>query len=234
MNYLVAYVLLLTAFAQAQAQSLDEYGRPTAAATPTPVKEITQATTFEKLPNNLQTFLFTSLPLSPVKDVILPAKTEVTFQLPGEFNKLEDIIVTNINSAKLEVLFNSRAITSQRIAQALVQAKLNGKTVVGILDEKPEGISRYNAPSYFTINNLPIFFDSAESDNSNNYLLIDRKKLIITSFDWTRSSNVSTSGNIFSIEDPGIAIAYYNGWINQLRQSTVPPKTQAILNTLTK
>lgn len=216
------------------AQTLDEYGRPKAIATPKPETAIKHNTTFTKLPNNLQTFIYQSLPLSPIKEVILPAKTEVIFQIPGEFNKLEDKIVSNINSAKLEVLFNSRAITSQKIAQALVQAKLNGKTVVGILAEKPSGIGRYNAPSYFTINNLPIFFDSAVGDNSNNYLVIDRSKVLVTSLDWTKGSNSQTSGNIFIIEDPGIVIAYYNGWINQLRQSTVPAKTQAILNAITK
>jgi len=198
-------------------------------ASPTPEPTIIKASNASDLTN----FIFQALPLSPIKEILLPKDCQIGFTNESSETTMEDIIVSYIDKASREVLFCTTAITSPKIAAALVAAKARGATVSGIMTESPNGIRNYNAPSYFMINNVPIFFDPTKEENQNNYLVLDREGVLVTASDWSVSA-LSGSNSYFAIKDPGIAIAYYNGWVNQLSTTIVPALTNSVLRTIMK
>jgi len=196
------------------------------AQTPTPTPELKKSNA-----SDLTNFILQTLPLSPAKDILLPRDCEITFNYPGALSNLAEKIVKYIDNAKVEVLFSTNAVTVREIAAALVAAKQRGLIVAGVLTESPASISGYNAPSYFMISNLPIFFDTSEEENFSNFLIIDRKAVVLSSGNWTQRE-LTGSANLLLISDPGITIAYYNAWIGQMQNARVPALTQSILRTI--
>jgi hypothetical protein len=195
---------------------------------PPPAREF-QASNASELIN----LIYQALPLSPLKKVLLPPEVEVSFNFTPGTDQSENLtakILEKLAEAESEILFSSGALTVQEIAAALVEKKLQGKIVVGIMSESPSGMKNYTAPSYFIVNNLPIFFDRSKLVNGNNFFIIDRQAVIIVSTNMSRTQLNESSSNVLYIKDPGVAVAYYNAWIEQLRTSSVPKITQSILN----
>lgn len=183
--------------------------------------------------SDLTNFIMQALPLSPAKEVLLPRDCEISFNYPGAQTNLIAKIVEAIDNANVEVLFSTNAVTVKEIAAALVAAKQRGLIVAGVMTESPATISGYNAPSYFMISNLPIFFDTSEEENFNNFIIIDRRAVLLSSGNWTQRQ-LSGAANLLLISDPGITIAYYNAWIGQMQNGKVPALTQSILRTIMK
>lgn len=225
MKYILAiltiFALVTPAFAEVNLDGTSEA---------TPGKKTRKDLMFEF--KDLANVVYSALPLAPVRELTMPQGVEVKFNFPGNNEEIEDYVVKAIDSAEMEILFNQTAITSQRIAAALVNAKLNGKTVAGIIELSPLGIVNYNAPGFFILNNIAIFYDSSEGHNTNNYCIIDRTRVITGSLDWTKNSDTKDSGNIISIKDPGVVTAYYNAWVRQLTTTYVPKATEVILHTI--
>jgi len=182
--------------------------------------------------SELINFIYQALPIVPMKKVLLPPEIEVGFNFTPGTDQSEDLIqkiVSRIKSAQREVLFSTGALNVKEIAAALVEKKLEGKIVVGIMSESPNSIKNYTAPSYFLVSNLPIFFDRSKLVSGNNFFVIDREIVVLASTNLTETQLAESSSNLLVIKDPGIAVAYYNAWIEQLRTSAVPRITQSIL-----
>lgn len=180
----------------------------------------------------LRSAIFQLLPLTPIKEVSLPDSIQVYFQYPGHDDNFEEIIVDGINNARLEVLFNQRVITSERVANALVAAKQRGVVIAGILEEDPTNVRNYNAPNFFIQNNIAIFFDTSHpGENKNHYSIIDRKVVYTGTLDWTGLAQTD-SGNLLVISDPGIVVSFYNAWVTQLGSTKIPEKTEQLIRTL--
>lgn len=197
---------------------------------PPPAREFQSSNASE-----LINLIYQALPLSPMKKVLLPPEVEVGFNFTPGTDQSENLaakILEKLDKAEREILFSTGALTVQDIAAALVEKKLQGKIVAGIMSESPSGMKNYTAPSYFIVNNLPIFFDRSKLFNGNNFFIIDREAVLIISTNMTHTQLGESSSNILYIKDPGVAVAYYNAWIEQLRTSAVPKLTQSILNTI--
>ena len=183
--------------------------------------------------SDLINVIYQALPLMPTKEVLLPKEVQIKFNSPGQTDGvLSKFICDRIGVAKKEIIFSAGVITDKDIAGLLVSQKLQGRIVTGIITESPPGIKNYTAPSYFLVNNLAIFFDSSKIINGNNFIIIDREEVILLSCTMTPSMMNGSNSSAISIKDPGVVVAYYNAWIDQLRASTVPKVTQAILNTI--
>lgn len=229
-------ILLGITFSQsASAQSLDGTG-----SIPKPPPAELKTSNASELIN----LIYQALPLAPMKKILPPKEIQVYFNIPnytadGELNsdtkgELSKQIVELLKKAKSEVIFSAGIITDKDIAGTLVSKKLEGVVTAGIITESPPGIKSYTAPSYFIVNNLPIFFTPGKTINTNNFIVIDRTTVILVSGPMTRSSLEDGNSSVMVITDPGIAVAYYNAWVEQLSKSRVPRVTQSILNTLAK
>jgi phosphatidylserine/phosphatidylglycerophosphate/cardiolipin synthase-like enzyme len=182
--------------------------------------------------SELINLIYQALPLMPMKKVLLPPEIETGFNFTVGTDQSENLIqkiVDRINSAQREIIFSTGAMNVKEIAAALVEKKLEGKIVVGIMSESPSGMKNYTAPSYFLVSNLPIFFDRSRVVSGNNFFIIDREIVVLVSTNMTETQLTESSSNILVIKDPGIVVAYYNAWIEQLRTSAVPRITQTIL-----
>lgn len=197
---------------------------------PPPAREFQKSNASE-----LINLIYQALPLSPMKKVLLPPEVEVSFNYTPGTDQSENLtakILAKLDKAEREIIFSTGALTVQDIAATLVEKKLQGKIVVGIMSESPSGMKNYTAPSYFIVNNLPIFFDRSKMVNGNNFFVIDREAVLIVSTNLTRTQLGESSSSILYIKDPGVAVAYYNAWVEQLRTSAVPRVTQSILNAI--
>jgi hypothetical protein len=195
---------------------------------PPPAREF-QASNASELIN----LIYQALPLMPIKKVLLPPEVEVSFNYTAGTDQSDNLtakILEKLEKAEREIIFSTGALTIQDIAATLVEKKIQGKIVVGIMSESPSGMKNYTAPSYFIVNNLPIFFDRSKLVNGNNFFVIDREAVLIVSSNLTHTQLGESSSNILYIKDPGVAVAYYNAWVEQLQTSSVPKITQSILN----
>lgn len=89
-------------------------------------------------------------------------------------------IIIEINSAKHEILVQAYFFTSKAIDKALMEARKRGVKVETIRFKK-------KLPDYISNAGIPTSFSTANSTSNHNIIIIDRRILIIGSFDFTET-----------------------------------------------
>lgn len=123
----------------------------------------------------------------------------------------EAAIVKEIQSAKQSIYVQAYSFTSPSIAQALITAKNNGVAVAILLD-KSDVNGKGSQYSQFISNNMNVLIDDKHAIAHNKVMIIDHKKVLTGSFNFTTAAEKSNAENSLHITDANLAKMYLDNW----------------------
>ena len=126
-------------------------------------------------------------------------------------SRCTDEIVSAIASAQKSILVQAYGFTSAPIAKALVAAHKRGVEVRVILD-KSNLRQGYSSARFLENMGIPTLVDSEHSIAHNKVMVIDDRRVITGSFNFTTSAEERNAENIVFIDDSTIAAAYTRNW----------------------
>ncbi|MGV8169242.1 MAG: phospholipase D-like domain-containing protein [Candidatus Nanoarchaeia archaeon] len=115
-------------------------------------------------------------------------------------------ILSELNAANTSVYFMTFTFTDKDIANVLVNKKVDGLEVRGVI-ESYQGRTYWVYPQ-LTEANIPIVLDEEKSLQHNKVFIIDNKTVITGSFNPTKSADTKNDENIIIIRQPDIVQQY--------------------------
>jgi len=120
-----------------------------------------------------------------------------------------------IKEANNSILFGLFTLTQEELADALLTADQNGVDVHGIIDKGNEG----NADKSLLIKGIDIVYGPKSTIFHHKYAILDWKKVVTGSYNWTYSAEAKNDENILIIDDSTIAKAYVNEWLTRYQEN---------------
>ena len=147
-------------------------------------------------------FLFCLLPYSF-------ANVSVCFNPPS---KCGNFIVEQIKEAKQSIYVQAYGFTSKNILNALIEAKNRGVEIEIILDRSNFHKKKQNIIRLLESNQIRIYQDKVAGIAHNKIMIIDSKKVITGSFNFTENAEKNNAENVIILDDINVANKYYQNW----------------------
>ena len=122
------------------------------------------------------------------------------------------LILDAISSAHDTIRVQAYSFTARPIAEALVEAHRRGVDVAVIVD-KSQNSERYSVMSLLSEANIPLYVDYCCAIAHNKVMVIDGKKVVTGSYNFTQSAELRNAENLLVIDDTKMAKAYLDNWI---------------------
>ena len=116
-------------------------------------------------------------------------------------------IVKYISKTKVSLDIQAFTFTSAPIAKAVLDVYKKGVPVRIILDSD-EATSKYSSATFFTNMGIAIKIDKKHAIAHNKIIIIDQKRVITGSFNFTNQAETSNAENLLVINRPDIAKLY--------------------------
>ena len=142
----------------------------------------------------------------------LASKLDVCFTPPSGCSEK---IIEEINSSKVSVYVQAYGFTSKTIADSLIKAHLRGVKVQVILDRSNMSKKGYSKLMDLKEAGVDISLDIVPGIAHNKVMIIDEKKVITGSFNFTEAADKRNSENVIIIEDKETVKQYLNNWYNR-------------------
>jgi phosphatidylserine/phosphatidylglycerophosphate/cardiolipin synthase-like enzyme len=142
------------------------------------------------------------------------------------------LITQIIAQTQKSIAVQAYSFTSFSIAKALVKAQQRGVEVKIILDKAWLADNKQNkraraAIMYMYQQQMPLWVDYEPSIAHNKIMIIDDKRVITGSFNFTNAAEKYNAENVLIIESPVLAKQYLNNWQKRFAVSlAVPPYTK--------
>jgi phosphatidylserine/phosphatidylglycerophosphate/cardiolipin synthase-like enzyme len=162
-------------------------------------------------------FTFHTYSSLSTKQVFEPAGWRLYFSPNGGSTQA---IVKSLNEAKASVLVQAYSFTSDRIAEALVNAHHRGLTVEVILDRSQVRVKRGQV-NYLIDSGISVYIDAAHAIAHNKVIVIDDATVITGSFNFTVAAELYNAENLLIIQDKDLAAQYTANW-NKHREHSKP------------
>jgi len=138
------------------------------------------------------------------------AYAEISKVLFSPKGGIRNDIITQIKSAKKEILVQAYVFTDKKIANELITKKNEGLNIIVILD-KSNLKYKYSALKLLTDNNIITYIDDQHPIAHNKIIIIDNNKVLTGSYNFTTSADTKNAENYLVIENDDITI---NKFIN--------------------
>ena len=142
----------------------------------------------------------------------LASKLDVCFTPPSGCSEK---IIEEINSSKVSIYVQAYGFTSKTIADSLIKAHLRGVKVQVILDRSNMSKKGYSKLMDLKEAGIDISLDIVPGIAHNKVMIIDEKKVITGSFNFTEAADKRNSENVIIIEDKETVKQYLNNWYNR-------------------
>lgn len=142
----------------------------------------------------------------------LASKLDVCFTPPSGCSEK---IIEEINSSKASIYVQAYGFTSKTIADSLIKAHLRGVKVQVILDRSNMSKKGYSKLMDLKEAGIDISLDIVPGIAHNKVMIIDEKKVITGSFNFTEAADKRNSENVIIIEDKETVKQYLNNWYNR-------------------
>lgn len=109
-----------------------------------------------------------------------------------------DAIVSEIASARSEILVQAYSFTSVPVAKALLDARKRGVRIEVVLD-KSQRRERYSSADFLVHGGIPTYIDDRHSIAHNKIMIFDRNTLITGSFNFTKAAEEKNAENLLVI-----------------------------------
>jgi phospholipase D len=150
-----------------------------------------------------------------------PAKTDkinICFTPPSGCGSL---IAQQIVSAKESILVQAYGLTSDMIIHQLKEAHARGVKVKILLDGGNLSDNREVFEEFKKLG-IYVYYDKMPGIAHNKVMIIDHKKVITGSFNFTHAADKRNAENVILIDDADIAKIYTQNWHNRALQNAVP------------
>lgn len=134
--------------------------------------------------------------------------------------KCQQKIISLIKSAQHSIRLQAYSFTDPLIADALLTAKSNGVDVEIIFDKSNKSNKRSKA-SLVSTGGIPVYIDSPAGIAHNKVIIIDSKKVITGSYNFSAAAYKRNAENLIVIENPQLAQQYLVNW--QYRKALSTP-----------
>lgn len=142
----------------------------------------------------------------------LASKLDVCFTPPSGCSEK---IIEEINKSKTTIYVQAYGFTSRTIADSLINAHLRGVKVQVILDRSNMSKKGYSKLMDLKEAGIDISLDIVPGIAHNKVMIIDEKKVITGSFNFTEAADKRNSENVIIIEDKETVKQYLNNWYNR-------------------
>ena len=143
------------------------------------------------------------------------AKTEVYFSLSDNPQKE---IIKNINQAEAFINIAMYIFTDREIALPLIKARERGVKVRVYLDQDQVDY-KYSQSRFLVQKGIKTRISTNNYIMHNKFAIIDNRRLLTGSYNWTFSANNRNDENLMVIDDPEIIARYQNQfeklWLNK-------------------
>ncbi len=143
---------------------------------------------------------------------ITPSQAAATLQVcftPG--GDCTDRIVDAIGRAQARVLVQAYSFTSAPIAKALRDAYKRGVDVEVILDSS-QASAKYTGADFLANAGIPVRIDRRHAIAHNKVMVIDGRRVLTGSFNFTKAAQEKNAENLLLIEDQDLARQYAENW----------------------
>lgn len=121
------------------------------------------------------------------------------------------LIAQQIKDAKHSIFMQAYSLTSIPIITGLVKAKSRGLTVRVILDRSHLS-EEMDALNTLTKAGIEVIIDKMAGIAHNKVIVIDKRKVITGSFNFTKAADYRNAENLLLIENKKIAEIYLKNW----------------------
>lgn len=138
-------------------------------------------------------------------------------------------IVNELSNATTSIDIATYQLTSEPIAEATAAAQSRGVSVRVVLDRSQESTQSLT-PSWLFTNRVPMRTDLMERIQHNKYAVIDRRKVITGSFNFSEAAETRNAENLVIIYDEKTALRFSDNFQNHWDHSrpfSTSPKTQS-------
>lgn len=130
-----------------------------------------------------------------------------------------DIIVNHITNAKDSIYIQAYGFTSEKIIKALIEAKNRGVKIEIILDRSNFNRKILNTIKQLNQAEIPVYKDNVKGIAHNKVMIIDGKKVITGSFNFTKNADYRNAENVVIINEKETATHYMHNWSLRLLES---------------
>ena len=132
-----------------------------------------------------------------------------------------NFIVDHINHAKQSIRIQAYGFTSEKIIKALIEAKNRGVNIEIILDRSNFQKKKLDTIKLLHKHSIPVYQDNAKGIAHNKIMIIDNKKVITGSFNFTKNADYNNVENVVVLDDVNVASKYTANWLHRLSNSTM-------------
>lgn len=147
-----------------------------------------------------------------ILNTTLASKLDVCFTPPSGCSEK---IIEQINKSEISIYVQAYGFTSRKIADSLINAHLRGVKVQVILDKSNMSKKGYSKLMDLKEVGVDISLDIVPGIAHNKVMIIDEKKVITGSFNFTEAADKRNSENVIIIEDKETVKQYLNNWYNR-------------------
>jgi phospholipase D len=144
-------------------------------------------------------------------------KINVCFTPPSGCGAL---IIQQISKAQESIYVQAFNFYSDPIANALIKAKKRGVRVKIILDKTNNENAKSQAARVMA-EGIEVVIDSVAGIAHNKVMILDEKKVITGSFNFSDSADTRNAENVLLIDDKGMAREYLQNWKSRYSSSRV-------------
>ena len=142
-------------------------------------------------------------------------KTEVYF---SPYGGAEQAIVRAIDKAQRDIRVLAYSFTSQPIEDALVRAAKRNVSVKIILDKSQRNGKGSRLQSLFD-SGIPVYIDKSHAIAHNKVIIIDRKRVITGSFNFTAAAEKRNAENLLILHSRNLAREYLKDFQEHLEHA---------------
>lgn len=158
------------------------------------------------LPLSLLVLLLALLPsLALAQDLVLDqVPAQVYFSPKGG---AQEALVRAIQEAKESIYVQAYSFTSAPIAKALVDAHKRGVAIEAVLD-KSQRTEKYSGATFLANAGIPVWIDAAHAIAHNKVIVIDLRRVVTGSFNFTKAAEERNAENLLILDSPDLARIY--------------------------
>ncbi|MGL4825740.1 MAG: phospholipase D family protein [Alphaproteobacteria bacterium] len=130
----------------------------------------------------------------------------------------EQLILKAIFEAKTNIFVQAYAFTSKPVAQALMDAFQRG-VQVRVLCDKGQFSMKHSVVHRLQSCGIEVVPDLVRGLAHNKILLIDGKRLLLGSYNFTHAANHANAENLLCIQDPKLYEIYLKNWEKRYQES---------------
>lgn len=136
-------------------------------------------------------------------------------------NQCLPLILTEIKSAKKEILVQAYYLSSKTIANRLIEAKRRGVLVRVLLDKTQDSGSN-DVIKMLKYAGIDVRIDSKPAIAHNKIILIDGRTVIGGSYNYSEAAERSNAENITMIKNNKVIKNYRENWLSRYKVARLP------------